>query len=234
LKIHRKKGYNMIYYKEFYIKVRVIFFIMLINAAACATGQTVDDSVKDDVKPLFKENGNTDVVKNVDTKKYTDLLVNIKSYSTNGGYYQNRHEKLLLSMAGEIIEGQDLEISKESIGFYYDKKSARTDRLFLGVDISIEKEGSLDYGRFSVKLIKENVGGIVDLMFKYKAVFSEEEVFGIVIGFKWLENGNGQQVNIWIKKDDLRLFYDSKITLNEMYQRSTITNTIGKIILLPI
>jgi hypothetical protein len=224
----------MIYYKEFYIKVRVIFFILLINAAACATGQAVDDSAKGDIKPLFTDNGNNDVVKNVDIKKYTDLLVNIRSYSTNGGYYQNKHEKLLLSMAGEIIEGQDLEISKESIGFYYDKKSARTDRLFLGVDINIEKEVSLDYGRFSVKLIKENVSGIVDLMFKYKAIFSEEEIFGIVIGFKWFETGNGQQVNIWIKKDDLRLFYDSKITLNEMYQRSTITNTIGKIILLPI
>ncbi|PKL16884.1 MAG: hypothetical protein CVV49_13900 [Spirochaetae bacterium HGW-Spirochaetae-5] len=224
----------MIYYKEFSGRVRVIMFILLINAAACATGQAVDDSAKGDIKPLFTENGNADVVKNVDIKKYTDLLVNIRSYSTNGGYYQNKHEKSLLSMAGEIIEGQDLEISKESIGFYYDKKSARTDRLFLGVDINIEKEGSLDYGRFSVKLIKENVSGIVDLMFKYKALFSEEEVFGIVIGFKWFENGSGQQVNIWIKKDDLRLFYDSKITLNEMYQRSTITNTIGKIILLPI
>ncbi len=224
----------MINYKEFYIKVRVIFFILLINAVACATGQAVDDSAKGDIKPLFRENGNIDVVKNIDTKKYTDLLVDIKSYSTNGGYYQNKHEKLLLSMAGEIIEGQDLEISKESIGFYYDKKSARTDRLFLGVDIIIEKEGSIDYGRFSVKIIKENVSGIVDLMFKYKPIFSEDEIYGIVIGFKWIENGSVEQVNIWIKKDDLRLFYDSKITLNEMYQRSTITNTIGKIILLPI
>jgi hypothetical protein len=224
----------MIYYKEFYIKVRVIFFILLINAAACATGQAVDDSVRGDIKPLFSENSSTNIVKNIDTKKYADLLVDIRSYSTNGGYYQNKHEKLLLSMAGEIIEGQDLEISKGSIGFYYDKKSARTDRLFLGVDINIEKEESFDYGRFSVKLIKENVSGIVDLMFKYKAIFSEEEIFGIVIGFKWFENGSGQQVNIWIKKDDLRLFYESKITLNEMYQRSTITNTFGKIILLPI
>jgi len=108
------------------------------------------------------------------------------------------------------------------------------DRLFFGVDINTVKETSLDYGRFSVMLIKENVSGIVDLMYKYKAILSEEEIVGIVIGFKWQENGSGQQVNIWIKKDDLRLFYDSKITLNEMYQRSTVTNTVGKIILLPI
>jgi len=224
----------MIYYKDLFRKVRVMLLILLINAAACATDQTVKDPVKGDVKPLFTVNGSTNVVKNINTKKYLDLLVNIKSYSTNGGYYQNKYEKLLLTMAGEIIEGQDLEISKESIGFYYDKKSARTDRLFFGVDINTEKESRLDYGRFSVSLIKENVSGIVDLMYKHKAIFSEEEIIGVVIGFKWLENGSGQQVNIWIKKEDLQLFYDAKITLNEMYQRSTITNTVGKIILLPI
>ena len=224
----------MIHYKELLLNARIIMLVLLINAAACATGQAVDETAKGDVKTLFTQNGTTNSVKNVDRQKYVDLLVNIKSYSTNGGYYQNKHEKLLLSMAGEIIEGQDLDIAKESIGFYYDKKSARLDRLFFGVDINTAKESSLDYGRFSVQLIKENVSGILDLMYKYKAILNEEEVVGIVIGFKWLENGSAQQVNIWIKKDDLRLFYDSKITLNEMYQRSTITNTIGKIILLPI
>jgi hypothetical protein len=71
-------------------------------------------------------------------------------------------------------------------------------------------------------------------MYKYQAILSENEIVGVVIGFKWLEGNSPQQVNIWIKKDDLHLFYQGKFTLNEMYQRSTITNTIGKIILLPI
>jgi len=211
----------------------VFLFLLLINAAACASGQTADDSVKGNGKQIIKNNGG-DIIKTGDVKKYSDLLVDIKSYSTNGSYYQNKYEKQLLSMAGEIIDGQDLEVAKESIGFYYDKRSARTDRLFFGVDINTVRESSLDYGRFSVKLIKENVSGIVDLMYKYKAILNENEIVGIVIGFKWSENGNPQQVNIWMKKDDLQLFYEGKITLNEMYQRSTITNTIGKIILLPI
>lgn len=199
----------------------------MINAAACASGQT------DGNKVLFKDNSGS-IISSGDSKKYNDLLVDLKSYSTNGGLYQTKYEKLLLSLAGEIVEGQDLDVSKGSIGFYYDKKSERRDRLFFGVDINTVKEGPLDYGRFSVKLIKENVSGLVDLMYKYKVILTENEVVGLVIGFKWIESGNPQQVNIWIRKDDLQPFYEGKITLNEMYQRSTITNTNGKIILLPI
>lgn len=211
----------------------ILLFLILINAAACAAGQVEDDSVKGNGNPLFKDNSSSQV-KTGDIKKYSDLLVNINSYSTNGAYYQKKYEKQLLSIAGELVEGQDLDVSKESIGFYYDKRSARTDRLFLGADVNTAREGSSDYGRFSVKLIKENVSGIIDLMYKYQALMNENEIVGVVIGFKWLEGNSPQQVNIWIKKEDLHLFYQGKITLNEMYQRSTITNTIGKIILLPI
>ena len=233
----------MIFFDGLFKKIQTgLFFLLLINFAACAFGQVEDNTAKGNGKTLFTDNGSGKVVKNNDVntvnqsggKKYSDLLVDIKSYSTNGSYYQNKYENQLLAMAGEIIEGQDLDISKESIGFYYDKRSARTDRLFFGVDINTVRDGSLDYGRFSVKLIKENVSGIVDLIYKYKSLLNENEIVGIVIGFKWTENGSPQQVNIWIKKEDLHLFYETKITLNEMYQRSTITNSTGKIILLPI
>jgi hypothetical protein len=210
----------------------MLLFLILINAAACAAGQVEDDSVKGNENPMF--NDNSSQVKISDVKKYSDLLVNINSYSTNGAYYQEKYEKQLLSIAGELVEGQDLDVSKESIGFYYDKRSSRTDRLFLGADINTVREGSSDYGRFSVKLIKENVSGIIDLMYKYQTLMNENEIVGVVIGFKWLDGNSPQLVNIWIKKEDLHLFYQGKITLNEMYQRSTITNTIGKIILLPI
>jgi hypothetical protein len=169
-----------------------------------------------------------------ENRNYQDYLVNIKSYSTNGAYYQKKYEKILLSMAMEITEGQDLEVSKESMGFYFDKKSNRTDRLFLGVDINTVREGKLDYGRFSVKLIKENVGGLIEVMYRYRAILGEKEVVGIVIGFRWTENKGNEQVNIWIMKEDIQLFIEGKITQNEMYQRSTITNSTGKIILLPI
>ena len=225
----------MIFCNSLFSKIQVmLLFLILVNAAACASGQVENDSTKGNGKPVFTDNGNINQVKISESSKYSDRLVKISSYSTNGGYYQKKYEKQLLSMAGDIIDGQDLDVSKESIGFYYDKKSSRTDRLFIGVDINTERESSLDYGRFSVKLIKENVSGIIDSMYKYKSMLNENEIVGVVIGFKWAEGNMPQQVNIWIKKEDLHLFYEGKITLNEMYQRSTITNTTGKIILLPI
>lgn len=204
-----------------------LFIVNLLCVTACATGSVENGTDQVNEKKSY-------IPKLAETKKYSEYLVNIKSYSTNGAVYQNRYEKQLLSIAGEIIEGQDLDISKESIGFYYDKRSNRTDRLFLGLDINTVRESKLDYGRFSVKLIKQNVGGLLEVIYRYKSILNEDEIVGVVIGFRWSENRAGEQVNIWIRKEDLQLFFDGKITQNEMYQRSTITNSVGKIILLPI
>jgi len=210
---------------------------MNVTACATSTGMASVESNKT-VGPLFSynnaNNDKADSVKIGDINKYKDLLVDIKGYSTNGGHYQKKYEKYLLTMAGEIVEDQDLEVSKKSVGFYYDKISSRTDRLFLGFDINVEKDNILDYGKFSVNIIKENVNGIIDSMFKYNFILSENEIAGIVIGFKWKEGKSLQQVNIWMSKEDIRLFYNSGITINELYQRSIITNSGGKVILLPI
>jgi len=200
--------------------MRISAFIFLIIFTTCASTSSREDHILN-----YADDNKT---------KYEEYLAGENQYTTGGIQYHKKYYKYLIGIATVSIEEKKFNIVKQSIGFYYDKRSARTDRLFFGVDINTVRESSLDYGRFSVKLIKENVSGIVDLMYKYKAILNENEIVGIVIGFKWSENGNPQQVNIWMKKDDLQLFYEGKITLNEMYQRSTITNTIGKIILLPI
>ena len=57
---------------------------------------------------------------------------------------------------------------------------------------------------------------------------------GVVIGFKWMDAGTNQQVNIWIKKEDIALFLNERLTANEMFQRGTITNSAGRVILLPL
>ncbi|MCL2155349.1 MAG: hypothetical protein FWH53_06765 [Leptospirales bacterium] len=215
----------------------VFFLMMIINVSACASGQAAAESNNKTVGPLFSynnTNSNAGSGKISGSDKYKELLVDIREYSTNGGYYQKKYEKNLLSIAGEIVEDQDLDVSKKSVGFYYDKISEIKDRLFLGLDIDVEKENNLDYGKFSVNIIKENVNGIIDLMYKYNFILSENEIVGIVIGFKWKEGKNSQLVNIWMNKEDIKLFYNRKITINELYQRSTITNSTGKIILLPI
>ena len=225
---------------------KIFFFafaiIQILNVSACATGTLSVESDKTTTTtpgPLFSSNTDSDhadsnAIKTAGIKNYKDLLVDIREYSTNGAHYQKKYEKYLLAMAGEIVEDQDLEVSKGSVGFYFDKISARSSWLFLGFDINVEKDNDLDYGKFSVNIIKENVNGIIDLMYKYNFILSENEIAGIVIGFKWKSNKNPQQVNIWMSKEDIRLFYNRRITINELYQRSIITNTNHQVILLPI
>lgn len=216
---------------RFRISFYTFLVLIMVSAVSCAsTVETDGGGTAGDGK---KENDTTVVVKK-NAVKYEDYLVDINSYSTNGGYYQNKYKKEIISIAKDISEKQDIDISKGSMGFYFDKKSKRTDRLFFGFDIVVNKDNNLEYSRFSVKLIKENVADIIDEIYKYKFVPSENEVVGVVIGFRWNDAGTNQQVNIWIKKEDISLFLEERLTANEMFQRGTITNSAGRVILLPL
>ena len=166
--------------------------------------------------------------------KYSEYLVDLNTYSTNGAYYQNKYENFILSIIASLTEKHEFDVSKKSTGFYFDKRSNRTDRLYFGFDVEVVKDNNLDYGRFSTQVIKENVETVLSEIFRYEQMLKEKEIAGLVIGFKWREGRISRQVNIWIKKEDMILAREAKITVNEMYQRSTITNSEGKIILLPI
>ncbi len=210
-----------------------LLIIVAVSATACASGglEGIDDNVRADNGLIQIKNN--DAVKE-QGNSYEEYLVDINSYSTNGGYYQKKYNRDILEIARNITEKQDIDISKGSVGFYFDKKSKKTDRLFFGFDIIVNKENNSDYGRFAAKLIKENVTGIIDEIYRYKFVPSENEVVGIVIGFRWSEDSSNQLVNIWITKEDIALFLEERLTANEMFQRGTITNSTGRVILLPI
>lgn len=218
--------------------LRISFYsfllIIAISAAACASAGDIKGSSESSADNSTTVNGASDAAVKKEGVNYGEYLVDIKSYSTNGGYYQNKYIKDIITITKDIIENQDIDISKGSVGFYYDKKSRRTDRLFFGFDILVNKDNNLDYSRFSVKLIKENVTGIIDEIFNYKFISSENEVVGLVIGFRWNDGNANQQVNIWIKKEDIALFLEERLTANEMFQRGTITNSTGRVILLPL
>ncbi len=175
-------------------------------------------------------------------KKFSEYLVDVKYYSTNGGYYQNKYEDRILSVVGKLIKGLGLKISPGTFGFYFDKKSTRTDRLYIGLDILIDKkklpsagqDNAGEYSRYAVAVIKENTMKILNEIYKHGVILKEKEIVGVVIGYKWVHMGMRQQVNIWIKEDDIYLTYQGKLTVNEMLQRSTVTDTVGKVILLSI
>ncbi len=204
-----------------------IFFFVVIIFSACASGSN-------QVNSLEHENIIEPVINLVEVNKYSEYFVDINSYSTNGDFYQKKYEKEIISIVASLIENHEMEIFKNSAGFYFDKKANIRNRLYLGFDFETVKDNNLDYGRYSTFLIKENVAVIMDEVFRLSRILNEEEVAGLVIGFKWQDGRSNSLVNIWIKKEDMILARELKITINEMYQRSTITNNEGKIILLPI
>lgn len=217
---------NKNYCKSVFISMSVIILLAVFSSCASGSGQvtTADDKPYSDTSLVSAEAKN----------RYSVYLVDISSYSTNGAYYQKKYESFILSVVAALTEKQDFDISKKSAGFYFDKRSNRTDRLYFGFDVEVVKDNSLDYGRFSTQVIKENVETVLSEIFRYERMLDEKEIAGLVLGFKWRDGRINQQVNIWIKKEDMVLARQAKITINEMYQRSTITNSEGKIILLPI
>ena len=86
------------------------FLVMImVSAVSCASavetngGSTTTDG---------KGGNNTAFVVKKDPVKYEDYLVDINSYSTNGGYYQNKYKKDIISLAKDISEKQDIDVSK--------------------------------------------------------------------------------------------------------------------------
>jgi hypothetical protein len=204
--------------------VYIISFLMVLSLfSSCASGE---NQVRDDdiIVPVKEE----------EKERLSSYLVDINSYSTNGAYYQKKYEREIISVIVSLTENYEFDIARRSTGFYFDKKSNITDRLYLGFDVEVLKDNNLDYGRYATSLIKEHIPVIMSGFLRYSSLFKEREIAGLVIGFKWKEGSLNRQVNIWIKKEDMFLARESKITINEMYQRSSITNSEGKIILLPI
>jgi len=186
---------------------------------------------------VVSENREKEILKNytVETKKqFNDLLVNLGSYTTNGAIYQKKYYKYLIGIAGDIVKKKNLVIVKQSLGFYYDKKSKDFNSLYLGFDIDTEKNFSQRFESVSIMLLKNDLKSVIDTMNSCKSIFNEQEIVGMVIGWKWINDGSSNYVNIWIKERDIIRFEESSLTFDELIQRSTITDTAGRIIRLQI
>lgn len=166
--------------------------------------------------------------------KYSDILVSPEKYTTEGLKYQDKYYKYLIGIAGDISENKKLAIARNSIGFYFDKRSGNKKNLFLGLDIETGSNFSEDYQTVAVKLLKKNLKSVLETLNSCKTIFDEEIVVGMVIGWKWKNSGDQEYMNVWIGKKDVLKFEENSLTLDELIQRSFITNTSGKIIRLPL
>lgn len=91
-----------------------------------------------------------------------------------------------------------------------------------------------EYGEAALYLLNRHLRNIVDTLSLCGPVFAEPEIVGVVVGFKWIRQGRREHCNIWISTTDLVRFLDKRLAFPELVQRSTVTNTEGAVIRLPL
>jgi hypothetical protein len=164
---------------------------------------------------------------------YDKYLVVFDSYTTNGSVYHKKYLNYLYGIAKIFTDEKKTKVSEKSIGFYFDKKENRKDKLFLGVDLIADEksvDNSADYEKNVRSIFNKLLNESMSVLGSCTEILKETEVQGVVIGFIWYRNGNRELVNIWIPKDELTMFYNDSLTMNELVIRSTVTNTDGRII----
>ena len=203
------------------IKKKTLLFFCIAIALATENCAAVDARKEGDILKRYSEESR---------EKYGSLLVDVSKYTTNGVRYHEKYRKLLIGLAGEIIEGRNLAIVPGSIGFYFDKKSEQKESLYLGLDIDAGGSQTESYSGVVAYLVKHNLREIIQTVRSCVSIFSENEVVGMVVGWRWTSGSSQEQVNIWMNKDDLLKYEDRKLTFEERVLRSVVTNTAGKII----
>ncbi len=163
---------------------------------------------------------------------YEEYLVRLEQYTTNGDVYHKKYYKHLIGLARTIIEEKKYSISKNSIGFYHDKKKSAYSKLFLGFDINSGQDynASQKYGQILSQYLQKDVPKIMPVLYSCKSIFAENDIAGMVIGFRWLRAGKQEGFNFWIESKDVSLFEEQKLTLGEIIERNTITDTGGIVI----
>jgi hypothetical protein len=163
---------------------------------------------------------------------YEKYLVVFDSYTTNGSVYHKKYLNYLYGIAKIFTDEKKTKVSEKSIGFYFDKKENRKDKLFLGIDLIADEKfinQGADYEKNARSLLRQLLTDAMSVLQSCTEILKENEVRGVVIGYIWTRNGNRELVNIWIPKDALAEFYNDSLTLNELVVKSTVTNTDGRI-----
>jgi hypothetical protein len=154
------------------------------------------------------------------------------SYTTIGSVYHKKYEETLYGIAKIFVEEKKFSINDRTIGFYYDKKENRKDRLYFGADFSVSASvvsESDDYEKNVRSVLKNYLLPSMEVMHSCPEILKENDVKGIVFGYIWERSKRKELVNIWIMKEDLASYFKSEITLTELVIRSVVTNTEGRI-----
>jgi len=199
--------------------------VLVVVLSACATGKnkTTGTVLKNSIK--------NDVEKTEGMERY---LVDIEQYTTSGAVFHKKYYSLLLSIAGEIAETGSLSITRKSVGFYYDRRSGDRERLYLGIDIQSDIRHPGEYTAAALAILRNYLSDIIDTVMSNSGIFEEKDVVGLVIGWKWNGDGYRGEITVWIDENDMSGYINDKMTMNELIQKSAVTDASGKIIRLPL
>ncbi len=164
---------------------------------------------------------------------YEQFLVNPDQYTTRGEVFHRKYRDHLIGIARLSTEKYGLKVMKNSIGFYHDKKGKDAGKLYLGVDFVVEIDSTLGdypYGNTVEYLLKKHIDDFLFITQSCNTIFRESDVTGSVIGMRWERAGKNHLFNFWIEKKEADLFENHRITLAELIERNTITNTEGQVI----
>jgi hypothetical protein len=167
-------------------------------------------------------------------EKYADFLVDIDRYTTSGAEYHKKYFKHIIGVAGDIIEKRKFALEKGSVGFYFDKRSGDRAKLYLGLDINTNSSPNQPFETIAAGFIRVNLKDIMQTLNSCRSIFEEKDIYGMVIGWTWLSSGRTEHLSLWIPKEDVLRFEDNKITFDELVHRSTATNTVGRVVRLPL
>ena len=171
-------------------------------------------------QPSSAVNSSAPKSRSVDSSKF---LVNPENYTTDGGIYQKKYQSNLISIIDRVK--YSMNIGEESVGFYHDKKAGNRQKLYVGIDIIIENAAGADYGVRAKTVIYDNLVPVMESVNTQKVLFKEERIAGMVVSFKWK---GGEQINVWINAADVERFINRGMTLDELVQRSGLTDREGK------
>ena len=201
------------------IKKKHVIVFLLIFISFCASPET-----KEKEKLIITGN---------ETPAYEKYLVSSDQYTTKGSEYQKKYLQYLLGIARVITEEKKITVYEKSIGFYYDKREERKDKLYLGIDISAQIDSTLYYSTYAGIALAQLRKYLKDILSVFQAgrkIFEEKEIVGSVITIRWERDNIPEAVSIWIAQNDADKYEQEKLTLDELIQRNFITNTEGKII----
>jgi hypothetical protein len=201
------------------LQLRLAVSCMFIAIVSCSTADTREEKILK--YSVDKEAG-----------KYAIYLVNPEQYTTKGAGFHSKYYQYLVGIARSVIEEKKFTVIEKSIGFYYDKREAKKDKLYLGIDISMPYEASYgsSYPDIALVQLQKYLTELLYIMASCGSVFRESEIVGSVIGLRWERDGVMEIVTIWVDMQDVLRYEKKELTFDEIIQRNFVTNNEGKLI----